>query len=539
MIGSSGWIVHRSIEALRPRSFFSAVLLIVLAAGCAKASAADLRVGIKADPTIDPHFLYLAPNIAIARHMFDPLVGTDASARAIPRLAVSWKALSDTEWEFKLRPGVRFHDGSLLTADDVVFSFSRVRTLPNNPNSYAAGLRSISSVTAVDPATVRITTDAPNPVLPVQVRIISIVSATAALGAMPADFASGRAAVGTGPFRFAQFQPGDRLTVRRNEQYWGPAPAWDTVTFRVLANDSARVAALLARDVDAIDVVPPRDAARLRQTQGIEVFTRESDRIIYLALNSLPERMTWFTDRAGAPLDRNPFRDARVRLAVSKAIDRRALVERGVDGLGVPAAQMAPSGFDGFDPTAQIEIPDPAGARALLTDAGYPNGFGITLHCPNGRYVNDSGICQLLGSMLSRVGIMTQVDAQPPSMFFTRIRPSDLQSALMMIGWGLGGGSALSALTDAMHSYDTGTGLGANTRGTNSPEMDGFIKQASREFDAERRTSLMLQAMAVSRRDTIVVPLYAEMTVLAARKGITIEPRADQQTIVTGWQSAP
>ncbi len=515
------------------------LLLTFLLALPGGASAADLRVGIRADPTMDPHVNYLAPNIAIARHIFDPLVVLDDQERPVPALAESWKLVAPLEWEFKLRPGVRFSDGTPLTADDVIFSFDRVRNLPNNPQSYISGLRSITGARALDDLTLRVSTDVPNPLLPLQLRIVSIVSRKLTGTAGPGEFTAGRATIGTGPYRFTEFRPGDRLLLARNPAYWGPPPAFDTVTFRVLTNDSTRVAALLAGDVDAIDVVPPQDAARLRTTPGFQVFSRESDRIIYLGMNVPPDRMTWFTDKDGKELPANPFRDKRVRLAVSKAFDRRALVERGLDGLGVPAGQMVPSNFGGFDSATKADAPDPAGARALLAEAGYPQGFGLTIHCSNGRYVNDSGVCQMLGAMLSRVGIATKVEVLPPNIYFSRIPAAAPQFALMLLGWGLGTGSALSTLTDALHSYDAAKGLGSNARGTNSDELDAVIEQASTTIEEPARLALIRQAMAVVRRDSIAIPLYSEMTVLAARQGITAIPRADQQTIVNSWSPAP
>lgn len=518
---------------------FRRLVLLAFLLASSLASAANLRVGVRNDPTLDPHVNYLAPNVAIARHIFEPLVVLDDDERPVPALAESWRLVNDREWEFALRQGVTFADGTPFTADDVIFSFDRVRTLPNNPQSYISGLRTITGVTAPDDHTIRITTDVPNPLLPLQLRIISIVSHKLAAAASPADFASGKATVGTGPYRFVEFRPGDHLTLQRRDDYWGRKPAFDTLTFRVLTNDSGRVAALLAGDVDAIDVVPPQDAARLRTTPGFQVFSRESDRIIYLGLNIPPERMTWFTAKDGTELPANPFKDPRVRLALSKAIDRRGLVEKGLDGLGVPAGQMVPSNFGGFDAGARADPADPAGARALLAQAGYPNGFGLTIHCSNGRYINDSGVCQMLGSMLSRVGITTKVEVLPPNIYFSRIPAADPQFALMLLGWGLGTGSAMSTLTDALHSYDPAKGLGSNTRGTNSDELDRLIEQASVTFDEPRRLELIRQAMAVIRRDTITIPLYSEMTVLAARRGINAIPRADQQTIVNSWTPTP
>lgn len=521
------------MAAVVRRIWLAAVLLAPVAA-----SGAELRVGIRADPTMDPHVNYLGPNVAIARHIFDQLISFDADERIQPGLAESWRRVSALEWEFTLRD-VAFSDGTPFTAEDVVFSFDRVRTLPNNPQSYVSALRSVAGVRAVDERTLRITTDVDNPTLPYQLRILSIVSRKLAAAATPGDFAAGRPTVGTGPYRFVEFRPGERLILKRNEGYWGPKPAFDGLTFRVMTNDTTRVAALLSNDVDAIDVVPPKDAERLRATPGFTVFSRESDRIIYLGLNLPPERMGWFVDKDGKELAANPFRDKRVRLAVSKAFDRRALVERGLDGLGVPAGQMVPSNFGGHDPAVAADPPDPAGARALLSEAGYPNGFGMTIHCSNGRYVNDAGVCQLLGAMLSRVGIATKVEVLPPNIYFSRMPAANPQFALMLLGWGLGSGTALSTLTDALHSYDAAKGLGSNTRGTASAELDALIEQAAGTFDEGTRVGLLRAAMAVVRRDTLVVPLYAEMTVLAARKGVIAVPRADQQTIANDWTVGP
>ena len=249
--------------------------------------------------------------------------------------------------------------------------------------------------------------------------------------------------------------------------------------------------------------------------------------------------MPWFVDKDGKELPANPFRDKRVRLARSKAFDRRALVERGLDGLGVPAGQMVPSSFGGHDPAIPADPADPAAARALLAEAGYPNGFGLTIHCSNGRYVNDATICQLLGAMLSRAGIATKVEVLPPNIYFSRMPAANPQFALMLLGWGLGSGTALSTLTGALHTYDAAKGLGSNTRGTESRDLDALIEQAAGTFDEPKRLALICQAMAVVRRDTLVIPLYAEMTVLAARKGIIAIPRADQQTIANDWTTAP
>ncbi|MEO5692505.1 MAG: ABC transporter substrate-binding protein [Usitatibacter sp.] len=505
--------------------------LAVMAAVVHPAAAQSITVGVKADPTVDPHFLYLAPNIAFARHMFDRLVDTDAKSQPVPGLAVSWKALDEKTWEFKLRPGVKFHDGSPFTAEDVLFSIERVKTLPNNPNPYMAGLRTVKDISTPDPMTVRFTTEVPNPEFPMQLRIISIVSKKIG-AASPSDFVSGKATIGTGAYSFVSFAPGDRLILKRNEGYWGKKPAYENVTFRIMTNDASRVAALLSGDVDAIDNVPPTDVPRLKNSKDVKLFTSPSDRIIYLALNSTPDKLTGATDRSGAPLDKNPMRDERVRLAISKAMDRKALVSRGLEGLGVPAGQLVPEGFPGYSATIKAEGPDVAGAKKLLAQAGYADKLSLDLLCPNGRYVNDAAVCQMVGAMLTRIGIKPQVEALPPTVFFPKIKVPTQQASIMLIGWGLGSGSGLSMLTDVLRTYDKDAGAGANNRGASDRELDKLIDAAAKTFDNTERVKMMESALLLAKKNTVAVPLYAEMVVMAARKGITLVPRYDQQTVI-------
>lgn len=492
----------------------------------------DLRVGIKADPTIDPHFLYLATNIAIARHIFEPLIYPDAASKLQPRLATSWRTIDPTTWEFKLRQGVKFHDGSPFEPEDVLFSFDRVRTLPNNPNPYTSSLRTFKEVKVVDRETIHIVTDVPNVEVPTQVRNIAIVSRKAAADARPADFASGRAAIGTGPFTFVRFAPNDRLILKRFPGYWGEPAKFEDVTFRMMTNDASRVAALLAGDVDVIDFVPPADIPRLERTGAVKIFTAQSDRTIYLALNTVPERLEWATDASGAALAPNPFKDPRVREAISKAIDRKALVARGLEGSGVATSQFVPPGFGGFDPALPAETADPAAARKLLAEAGFPSGLTAKMLCPNGRYVNDAAVCQLVGAMLSRVGIKTNLEALPPTVFFSKVTAPNPQAAIVLLGWGLGSDSAMTVLQSALRTYDAARGTGANNRGSSDPEVDRLSQLATETFDEGKRFEIMRQALGVARTNAIAVPLYSEQTVLAARQGLVVTPRADQQTIV-------
>lgn len=358
-------------------------LLMLLAATAVQAQA--LRIASRATPAVDPHFQWLSTNEAYSRHIFDSLVRRDAESRIEPALAESWRMVDPLTWEFKLRRGVRFHDGSEFTAEDVRFTLDRVANLPNNPNPYTANIRSITRVEVVDPYTVRFHSEAPDPLLHAPLASIYIVSHRAAHGAGPQDFRSGRASVGTGPYRFVSYTPDAELVLQRNDAYWDGRPHWERVVFRIISGDAPRVTALLAGDVDVIDFLPSRDVATLERDARVAVHKGASDRLMYVMLDVGRSPSPFVTDLQGAPLTPNPLMDLRVRRAMAMAMNREALVSQVMDGMAVLANQMMPPGMIGADPAYQGVRYDVAGARALLAEAGFPSGFGLSLHCSNNR----------------------------------------------------------------------------------------------------------------------------------------------------------
>jgi peptide/nickel transport system substrate-binding protein len=516
-----------------------AALLLTLMPGLA--SAQELTMGLRSEFVIDPHFLFLGPNMAAARHLYDSFVDRDADAHQVPGLAQSWRLLDPTTWEFKLRPGVVFHDGTPFTSADVLFSIKRIPSIPNNPGSYASNLRSIVEVTAPDPMTVRIKTAWPNPALPGQMTNIFIVSEKAAAGASSADFASGKAAIGTGPFKLVSYSRGEQMVLERSQTYWGEKPPWQRVTSRVITNESARVAALLAGDVDLIEEVPTGDVATLEKSGKANVYRRVSDRIMYVLPNYGAARLAQVTDAAGAPLASNPFRDIRVRQAISKAINRQALVERALDGAAVPASQVVPEGFGGFDPALPVERYDPEGAKKLLAEAGFPKGFGLTIACTNDRYVNDARICQSLGQMLSRVGLATKVETYPGSVYFPKIKVPGSEVPLMFFGTSSSSTrDATHVLSLALHGFDPEREFGASNRGAfRDPNLDKLIEAAIVEVDPAAHEAKLRQAMDLGTELLGAIPLYNQMTIAASRKGITYTPRMDEQVLAQGARPAP
>ncbi len=497
------------------------------------AYAQELRIGVQAPFVVDPHLLFLGPNMAASRQIFDSLVGRDADARWTPSLAESWHQLDDLTWEFKLRHGVVFQDGSPFTAADVVATFDRVTTLPNNPGPYTPNLRTIVKTEIIDPFTIHIHTDRPNPTLPGQLTNIFIVSAH--LAKDPAETSSAHIAVGTGPYKLVSFRYGESMTLDRNDGYWGPKPGYAHVQIRVILNDAAREAALLSGDIDLMENVPPDDVARLKANPAIQVFSRPADRVVFLLPNTGATTLKLLQDMDGKPLDTNPMRDLRVRQAISTAIDRNALVARVLSGQGVPTMQFVPEGFAGWIPSLTVPKPDPAASHALLAEAGYPKGFRMTLACTNDRYVNDSRICQTLAQMLSRGGITTAVEAMPSSMFMSRTRIGKNEMPMLLYA------ISLSSLRDVAyilglvaHSSDDAAGFGDGNRGGFSdPALDRVIEAAIIHSDAGREAALEAAQQATVAR-LGMIPLYDEFTIAAARTGITYVPRIDEQLVAMG-----
>ena len=493
--------------------------------------AADISIALGADVTsIDPHYHNLTPNNNVAEHVFETLVTKDTRSRLKPSLAESWRAVDDLTWEFKLRKGVKFHDGSDFTAQDVVFSLDRVPNVPNSPSSFAAYSKQIIEKIIVDPLTIRFKTASPYPLMPNDMSTIFILSARAAKGATTEDFNSGKATIGTGPFRFVRYAKGDRIEFTRNEAYWGTKAAWDKATLRVITADPTRVAALLAGDVRAIENVPTADIARIAKSSDLTLYRTVSHRLMYIHLDGSRDRSPYVFDKAGKPLEKNPLKDIRVRRAISKAINRQALVERVMEGAAVTTGQLMPEGMFGYSSTLKPEPYDLEGARKLLAEAGYPDGFAMTLHAPNDRYVNDEQIAQAIAQLLARAGIAAKVEAMPSSVYFTRA--SKLEFSFMLMGWAADTAEVSSPLKALLATFDTSKGMGTANRGRYSnAKMDAALTQALAIVDDGKRERVLQQATEIAVGDLGIIPLYHQHNLWATRKGVSYAARTDERTL--------
>lgn len=494
------------------------------------AHGADLSIALGADVTsIDPHFHNLTPNNNIGGHIFEPLVTKDARGRLAPALAESWRAVDDLNWEFRLRKGVKFHDGSDFTAADVAFSLDRVPAVPNSPSPFTAYSKQIIEKIIVDSHTIRLRTAAPYPLMPNDMGTILIVSSRAAKGATTEDFNSGKAAVGTGPFRFVRWLKGDRIELARNEAYWGQKAPWDKVVFRIITSDPTRVAALLAGEVRAIENVPTADLAKVARHSDLSLYRVVSHRVMYLHLDSSRDKSPFVTDKSGRPLDKNPLKDVRVRKAISKSINRQALVDRVMEGAARATGQLMPEGMFGYTPALRPEAYDPEGAKKLLAEAGYADGFGLTLHGPNNRYVNDDQVAQAIAQMLTRVGIVTRVETMPSAVYFSRANKLDF--SFILVGWGSDTAEASSPLKALLATFSKEKGMGTANRGRYSnPRMDAALDQALSTVDDAKREKLLQQATEIAMNDVGIITLYHQENLWATRKGVVYTPRADERT---------
>lgn len=505
-----------------------------------QALAADLVMAIKAGPaSMDPHFTATAANADATKHIFDTLIRSGNNLELEPSLALSWEALDQTTWEFKLRQGVKFHDGSDFTAEDVKFSIERIPHV-TGPNPATIFVRRVKSVEIVDPHTIRVTTDGPAPTLPNDFVRLFITSHTAAANYSTQEtaaegFNSGKATIGTGPYKFVSWAPTQDLVLERFDGYWGGAEPWDRVIRKEIPNDAARVAQLKAGQVDIISKVPAADVPVLEQDSSLAVVKNESIYISYLEFDFRENSPQVFA-KNGAKLDKNPLLDPRVREAIDLALDRETIVEFALEGMAVVPTQLVTSNIFGYDKTLEAPKFDLSRAKELLTEAGYPDGFKITLNYANDRMPSELG--PTVAQMLAAIGITADVSGVPAAVF----NPAKTRGeySLYMASWGTLTGEANYMLSSLMHSNEPAKSLGAfNVRGYANPEMDKLVEDAAAEMDSDTRRGLLEKANDLVATDRPDLPLATLLSAWALKKDkVVLTPRADEDTLAMNIRPA-
>jgi peptide/nickel transport system substrate-binding protein len=497
--------------------------------------AKDLQFAMSSPPTsLDPQFYNAGANIGVAEHTFESLTKLDVDSHIIPGLAESWRLVNDLTWEFKLRKGIKFHDGSELTSEDVFWSLDRPATIVNSPGKMDVFTKSIIQKKIIDRYTIQVTTAAPYPLMPIDLVNISIMSKKASQGLSSDDFNQGKGMVGTGPYKFVKYLRDDRLELARNEAYWGEKPEWDKVVIRFIPNNATRMAALLAGDVQAIENVPTPDLPAVKKNPKLSMFSKVSGRTVYLYLDTARSPSPFVFDKNGQPLAESPLTKPDVRRAISMAINREGIKSRLMEDLALPTNNMVPPNLFGYNPELTVVKYDPDGAKKLLEKAGYKDGFAITLHTPNNRYINDEKITQTIAQNLSRIGIAAKVEAMPMATYAAR--GAKHEYSIGLLGWGTVEVSsplrALLACEDSKKGYGT-----QNWSLYCNKDMTAKLDKAMATVDDKERSKLLQEVSAIAINDGAVIPIHQQLTTWATLKGITYIPRTDERTYAFGFKS--
>lgn len=515
-------------------------LIAALCASCAisAVNAQNLTMGYSdAISSIDPQLNNHAGNHNAAQMLFAALTPKDVKG-PVPWLAESWTLIDPMTWEFKLRDNANWSDGKPVVSEDIQFSYQRAMDVPGSVASFKGFLRTIESVDIIDDKTFRIKTNVPNPLLPINLSTVYIVSKHVGENATSEDYNSGKALVGEGPYTLVSYTPGDRLLMKRNDGYWGPKYEWETVDYRYIANPAARTAALLAGDVDVIDSVSLSDMETLQANKDVLVYSYPGLRVLLLQPSFNPAPNEFITDNSGKPLDKNPLLDLRVRQALNIAINRDAIADRIMRGGATVANQWMPADTFGYDPDVKDIAYDPDGAKALLAEAGFPDGFQLTMHVPSDRYPMASETAQAVAQFWTRVGIKTQVEAVPYAVYGARANKNEY--AMSMIGWGNGTGEGLYAMTTILATANSELGLGASNWGRySSKRLDAALAAATSEFDDAKREADIREGVKAVSEEVGVIPLFHYKMIWATRKGLKVIPWTSDRSVAMQVSTLP
>lgn len=513
---------------LGPGCRYALSAMIVLAGLVVTVEAKTFRWANDGDPTtMDPHARADLFVTTFDMNMYEPLVRRDRNLKLEPALATEWKTVNPTTWRFKLRQGVKFHDGTPLTAEDVVFSMQRAAA----PGSdLASQMASVKEINKIDDSTIDFVTTEPAPILPnylVGVAIMSKVwceahDATRAAMLKDDESYTTRNANGTGPFMLKDRQPLVRTTLVKNPNWWGlkdqPIDI-DEVVFTRIENSATRVAALLSGELDMVYNVPPQDIETIRKAPGMKIWETPELRTIFLGMDQNRDELLESNVKG-----KNPFKNKGVRQAFTEAIDESAIASKVMRGFAHPTALMVGPGVNGYDASIDKRFPyDPEAAKKLLVEAGYPEGFQVGFDCPNDRYVNDEAICQAVVAMLAKIGVKVNLLAQTKAKYFTKINSPGFNTSFYLLGWTPTPLDALHMLQNLVQTRSPDFVNGAwNDAGYSNPAIDQLIAKIQVELDSEKRNELISNALSMVKDDYAYLPLHQQMVAWASRDNVDL-----------------
>jgi len=513
-----------------PTILKSMAVFVALALTAGTADARSIKWARSGDGlTLDPHAQNEGPTHNLLLLIYEPLIMRDRTGKLLPTLATSWQIKEDdpTIWEFKLRQGVKFHNGSAFNADDAVFSLERAL----QPTSDMKGLLTfIEKVSKVDDYTLHIKTKAPNPLVPNYLTNLYMMdkewaeannTVTVQDYKEKKDNFAVRNANGTGAYALVSREQDVRTVLKRNDGYWGKSEfplGISEITYLTIKSDATRVAALLSGEVDFVQDVPVQDIERLEKTPNLKVNFGPENRTIFLGLDvASPELKT--SNVKG----KNPFADLRVRQAVNTAVDREAIKRVVMRGQSVPAGVIAPPFVNGhtkaLDTLPKVDID---GAKALMKEAGYPDGFQVTLNCPNDRYINDEGICQAVTAMLAKVGIKVNLVAQPKGPHFTLIQKNPPETDFYLLGWGVPTYDSHYIFSFLYHTRSGKEGTWNATRYAN-PDVDKKIESLAGEIDVAKRNATIADIWKTLSGETVYIALHHQALAYAMKSDLDIQ----------------
>ncbi|WP_029007874.1 ABC transporter substrate-binding protein [Azospirillum halopraeferens] len=517
------------------RSAAAVALAAAVGAGAVAAEAATLRWSYQGDATtMDPHGLNETFTLGFQGNIYEPLVGYDKDLKLTPMLAERWENPEPNKWVFHLRKDVTFHNGNPFTADDVIFSWQRSLTEGSDMKGYGAKAEAVNKI---DDHTVEVVTKSPNPILPREWVFLYMMDkewseanntteATNVKGSNQGNHANLHAN-GTGPFMLAERQPDVKTTLKRFADYWdkGIATNVTDVVFTPVTQPATRVAALLSGEMDVIQPVPVQDWDRLEKAPGVKPLTGAEARSIFIGMDQDRDELKYSSVKG-----KNPFKDARVREAVVRAVDVKAIDEKIMRGAAEPLGSLLAGPINGFDASFGTPYePDPEKSKKLLAEAGYPNGFTVTLDCPNDRYVNDEKVCQAVAGMLARVGIKVDLLAQTKGKYFGKVlAQAGYDTSMYLLGWTPSSIDAHNSLLNlaACRNKDTQAGL-FNLGGYCNPKVDELTHKVGSETDQAKRNAMIKEAFEIVRDDYGYLPLHAQPLSWGVREGVEVVQRAD------------
>lgn len=515
----------------------STAVALGLALSTSMASANTFKWASNTDPqTMDPHAVNSAPVLGFLNNVYEGLVRRNKNMEVEGALAESWEPLGDKGWRFNLRKGVKFHDGSDFNSEDVMFSYQRASSEAADTASWFAP---VSEVKVVDDYTIDFMTKVPNPLFPSSIANFMIMdkgwaeSNGAALPSKEQENYATLNANGTAAFQLAERQPGLKTVVTPFAGWWGNAEHnLTSAEFTPIQNSATAVAALLSGNVDMVNPVPIQDAARLKQSDGVQVIEGIEARVIMLGFPHEAETLKFGAD-AGKP---NPFKDVRVRQAVAHAVNVDAILQTIMRGNAQPASQLVSPAMSGYS-KANADRPafDVAKAKQLLADAGYADGFSFGLKCPNDRYLNDEAVCQAVVSMLAQVGIQAELDAMPVRNYWPELRKDAYD--MYLLGWSPGTFDAEHPIRFLAHTPNAEKKLGSwNFGGFSNARIDEMLAPIQSEIDAGKRQAMLDEAARILQDEVAYVPLYVQPLVWGARDNVELTQRPDNFFILR-WVS--